>query len=215
MVNTEGLLDSALLSLEVAVAVMAIDLVLGVPACITLVRQKVRGTALLVRFLQSPVMIPGIVIGISLLFMVSYVGGNASVPLMIVSHVVVTIPFVIRITYARMQSADKNLEDAARNLRANSWQVFRNILGPYLMPAIVGSSAFVFISSWDNIPVSLFTSPIVYPPLPIFLLRLMLYNVNPMLAAVATVQILITLAVMAIVAKSVGVMQAVGVEYGT
>jgi putative spermidine/putrescine transport system permease protein len=109
-----------------------------------------------------------------------------------------------------MESADKTLEDAARNLRANQWQVFRHIQLPYLMPAIVGGGAFAFLSSFDNLPVSLFTSPPLDPPLPIYIFRIMLYKIDPMIAAVATIQILITFIVMVVAARSVGPLQLLG-----
>ncbi len=204
------LIDAAKLSLSVAALVVAIDLLLGIPASISLARSEFRGTSLLIGFLQSPLTIPGIVVGISILFFVSFAKIQVSVPLMILSHVVVTIPFVVRITLARMETAEKTLEDAARNLRANQWQVFRHIQLPYLMPGIVGGGAFAFLSSFDNLPVSLFTSPPLYPPLPIYIFRIMMYKIDPMIAAVATIQIMITFLVMVVATRTVGALQFVG-----
>ncbi len=179
-----------------------IDILLGVPAAIGIVRGNFFGKAFIVGFLQSPIMIPGIVIGIAILFFVSFAGFNVSVPLMILSHVVVTMPYVIRITVARMESANKALEEAAQNLGANTIQVFRFILLPHLMPGIVGGSAFAFLLSFDQLPVSLFTAPIIDPPLPVYLFRLLLYSIDPMVAAIATIQIILTMAIFVITSKS-------------
>lgn len=212
MVQASDLIDAAKLSLGVAAIVVALDLVLGIPASISLVRGHYRGKAFLLGFLQSPITIPGIVVGIAILFFVSFARIRVSVPLMILSHVVVTIPFVIRITVARMESADKTLEEAARNLRANQWQIFRHVQLPYLIPGIVGGSAFAFLSSFDNLPVSLFTSPPLYPPLPVYMFREMIYRVDPMFAAVATIQILITLLIMIVASRTVGTLQLLGGE---
>ena len=177
-----GFIEAITLSLQVASLVVFFDLLLGIPAAISLVRGQFPGKSFIIGFLQSPMMIPGIVIGISILFFLSYVKVNVSIFLMTLSHVVITLPFMVRITYARMVSADKTLEEAAQDLGANRWQVFRHILMPHLMPAIIGGSAFAFLLSFDNLPTSIFTAPVIDPPLPVYLFRLLLYNINPIVS---------------------------------
>jgi putative spermidine/putrescine transport system permease protein len=188
----------------VALVVVGIDLLLGVPASIALVRGDFPAKSFIIGFLQSPMMIPGIVVGISLLFYVSFVGQNVSVFLMTLSHVVITLPFVIAIIYARMQSADVALEEAAQNLGANRWQVFLHITLPHLMPGIIGGAAIAFLLSIDNLPTSLFTAPIIDVPMPVYLFRLLIYNINPIVAPIATLQIILTLIVLLIASKTVG-----------
>lgn len=202
VINNSDLLKAASLSAYSAIITVLIDILLGVPAAIGIVRGKFPGKSFIIGFLQSPIMIPGIVIGISILFFVSYAGFNVSVPLMILSHVVITMPYVIRITAARMESADKALEEAAENLGANKFQIFRFILFPHLLPGIIGGSAFSFLLSFDQLPVSIFTAPIIEPPLPVFLFRLLLYSIDPMVAAIATIQIIITLIIFVVATKS-------------
>lgn len=202
VINNRELIEATKLSLYTSLITVLIDILLGVPAAIGIVRGNFFGKAFIVGFLQSPIMIPGIVIGIAILFFVSFAGFNVSVPLMILSHVVVTMPYVIRITVARMESANKALEEAAQNLGANTIQVFRFILLPHLMPGIVGGSAFAFLLSFDQLPVSLFTAPIIDPPLPVYLFRLLLYSIDPMVAAIATIQIILTMAIFVITSKS-------------
>ncbi len=202
--------NSVQLSLYVATLVVVADLLLGVPAAIALVRGKFRAKPFIQGFLQSPMMIPGIVIGISLLFFVSFVKQNVSVPLMTLSHVVITLPFMVQITYARMQSADIYQEEAAQDLGANRWQVFRHILLPHLMPGIIGGAAFAFLLSLDNLPTSLFTAPIIDVPMPVYLFRLLIYNINPIVAPIATLQILLTLVILFIAGRTVGAGELVG-----
>lgn len=204
ILKLDGFLDSVRLSVIVAAAVVVIDLLLGVPASISLVRGRFPGKSLTVGFLQSPMMIPGIVVGISILFYLSFVGLNVSIFLMTLSHVVITLPFVIAITYARMQSADVTLEEAAQDLGASRWQVFWHILLPHLMPGIIGGAAFAFLLSLDNLPTSIFTAPIIDVPMPVYLFRLLIYNIDPIVAPIATLQILLTLAVLFIASKTVG-----------
>lgn len=205
-----GFLDAISLSLIVAAVTVAIDVLLGVPAAITLVRGHFRAKSFLIGFLQSPMMVPGIVVGISILFFLSFVGLNVSIPLMTLSHVVITLPFVVRITYARMESANVSLEEAAHDLGANPLQVFRHVIFPHLLPGIIGGSALAFLLSLDNVPVSIFTAPVIAPPLPIYLLRLLLYDIDPIVAPIATLQILITFAVLLVAAKTVGTSGVIG-----
>lgn len=202
VINNRELIDATKLSLYTSLITVALDILLGVPAAIGIVRGNFFGKAFIVGFLQSPIMIPGIVIGIAILFFVSFAGFNVSVPLMILSHVVITMPYVIRITVARMESANKALEEAAQDLGANAIQVFRYVLLPHLMPGIVGGSAFAFLLSFDQLPVSLFTAPIIDPPLPVYLFRLLLYSIDPMVAAIATIQIILTLVIFVITSKT-------------
>lgn len=210
ILELDGFLDSVRLSLIVASIVVLIDLLLGVPASIALVRGKFPGKSFIIGFLQSPMMIPGIVVGISILFFVSFVGQNVSVFLMTLSHVVITLPFVIAITYARMQSADVALEEAGRDLGAGRWQVFRHILLPYLMPGIIGGAAFAFLLSLDNLPTSIFTAPIIDVPMPVYLFRLLIYNIDPIVAPIATLQIILTLVILFIASKTIGTGELVG-----
>jgi putative spermidine/putrescine transport system permease protein len=201
----EGFLDAIWVSVVIAAVTVAIDIALGVPAAISLVRGRFPGKPIIVGFLQSPLMVPGIVVGISILFFVSLVGVNVSIPLMIVSHVVITLPFVVRVTFARMESLDIHLEEAASVLGASRWQVFLHIVLPHLLPGIVGGSSLAFLLSFDNLPVSVFTAPVTEPPLPVYLFRLLLYEIDPIIAPIATLQIAITFVVLAIASKTLGV----------
>ena len=155
-------------------------------------------------------MIPGIVVGISILFFLSFIGLNVSVTLMTISHIVITLPFVVAITYARMQSADITLEEAALDLGASRFQVFWHIVLPHLMPSIIGGSAFAFLLSLDNLPTSLFTAPIIDVPVPVYLFRLLIYSIDPIVAPIATIQIVITLVILYIATKNVGIGNLVG-----
>jgi len=210
ILELDGFLDSVALSLKVASMVVGIDLLLGIPAAISLVRGRFSGKSFIHGFLQSPMMIPGIVVGISLLFYVSYIGQNVSVLLMTLSHVVITLPFVFATIYARMQTADIDLEEAAKDLGANRWQVLRHIMIPHLLPSIIGGSALAFLLSMDNLPTSLFTAPIIDVPMPIYLFRIMIYHINPIVAPIATIQILLTLFILLVAGRTVGIAGLIG-----
>lgn len=201
IVRSAIILQSAKLSALTALATVSIDLLLGVPAAITLVRQQFRGKTLLTVFLLSPIMLPGIVIGISVLIFYSALGFSPSLPLMVLSHVVFTLPFVIRLTMARMERLDRALEEAAQNLGAGRWQVFWHILAPHLWPGLAAGSGFAFLTSFDNLDISLFTAPIRQRPLPIELFYMMRFNLDPRVSAIASLEFLFAFLLVALVGR--------------
>lgn len=188
--------QSALLSLKVALLVVALDLMLGVPAAFPLVRSRFRGRDFLMTFILSPLMLPGIVIGIGLLFFYMLLGLALSLPLLVISHVVVTLPFIVSMTSARLVTLDVTYEEAALNLGASQVQKFAHIVLPQLWPGIAAGAAFAFLLSFDNFTVSLFTASDRLRPLPIVLFYLLRYDINPMVGAISSLEIALALVVL-------------------
>ena len=180
---------SALLSFRVALVVVGVDILLGVPAAFPLVRSRLPGANLIKSFLLSPLMLPGIVIGIGLLFFYMVLGLSLSFPLLAASHVVVTLPFVISMTSARLITLNVALEEAASGLGASQAQTFFHVILPHLWPGIAAGAAFAFLLSFDNFTVSLFTASDRLRPLPIVLFYLLRYDINPLVGAVSTLEI--------------------------
>jgi len=190
---SDTIVSSAELSFVCAVVVILLDVLLGVPAAISLVRGEFRGKALCTAFLLSPIMLPGIVIGIAILIFFSLLGGSPSIPLMVLSHVVFTLPFVIRLTMARMERTNVMLDEAAENLGANRWQIFRHVLLPQLWSALLAGGGFSFLNSFDNLTISLFTAPVRQRPLPIELFYMTRFDLDPRVAAIAALEFLFAL----------------------
>jgi putative spermidine/putrescine transport system permease protein len=204
MFQSPVILRAAQISAVTSAFTVAIGVALGVPAAIALVRREFRGKALVTAFLLSPLMLPGIVIGVAMLIFYSAVGLRLSLPLLVLSHVVLTLPFIVRLTMARMERLDRQLEDAARNLGAREWQVFRYVVLPQLRPGIAAGAAFAFLISFDNLTVSLFTAPVRQRPLPIELFYLMRFDLDPVVAAVAAFQFLIALGLLLFLGRKLG-----------
>lgn len=196
--------QSALLSLKVALLVMAADLILGVPAAFPLVRARFRGRDFLMTFILSPLMLPGLVIGIGLLFFYMLMGMSLSLPQLVISHIVVTLPFIISMTSARLATLDVTFEEAALNLGASQLQKFVHIVLPQLWPGIAAGAAFAFLLSFDNFTVSLFTASDRLRPLPIVLFYLLRYDINPMVGAISSLEIILALAVLIVGSRLLG-----------
>lgn len=202
--KSRAILQSAYTSLWAALLTVSIDLVLGVPAAIALGRSNLKGRLVLTSLLLSPIMLPGLVIGIAVLMFYSSVGWRISIPLLIVAHVVFTLPFVIRLTLAAMEKLDPSLEEAARNLGAGTWQVFRHVLLPQLKSGIVAGAAFAFLNSFDNLTLSLFLAPVRSRTLPVELFYRMRFNLDPVVSAVAAFQFVFAFLLLAILQRRAG-----------
>ncbi len=196
--------QAALVSFKVALLVVAADLLLGVPAAFPLVRARFRGRDFLMTFMLSPLMLPGIVIGIGLLFFYMLMGLALSFPLLVISHVVVTLPFIISMTGARLAMLDPTYEEAALNLGASQVQKFVHVVLPELWPGIAAGAAFAFLLSFDNFTVSLFTASDRLRPLPIVLFYLLRYDINPMVGAVSSIEIGLALLVLLVGSRMLG-----------
>lgn len=189
---------AALVSINAACVVTFLDILLGVPAAWVLVRCQFKGRELLNSFILSPLMLPGMIIGIGILFFFSLMGAGISYSMMILSHVVVTLPYTVRLTVSRLMNLNPTLEEASKNLGANTIQTFLYIVLPKLIGGIVAGAAFSFLMSFDNLTVSLFTSSINERPLPLEVFYLLRYDVNPVVASISTVEIILATVVLLI-----------------
>ncbi len=203
MADSWEIQKAAAVSINAALIVTAVDILLGVPAAWALVRTQFKGREMMNSFLMSPLMLPGMIIGIGILFFFSLMGYSLSMTGMILSHVVVTVPYTIRLTISRLINLNPTLEEASKNLGANSAQTFLYVVLPKLIGGIVAGAAFSFLMSFDNLTVSLFTSSISERPLPLEVFYLLRYDVNPVVAAISTVEILLATSVL-VIGSSIG-----------
>lgn len=191
-------------SLQVAVTVTALCIILGVPTALVIVRGRFRGTTALSVYVLVPHMVPGIVLGVAVLFAGALVGVGPSMSLQAVSITVFVLAVMVRTVQSRLQRLDPALDEAAANLGATPFQALRTITFPLLMPAILAGSVFTFIEGFDNISVAIFTHGFRDRPLPIELLAMVQTTNTPLVAAVSGVQILLAILALIAVAASIG-----------
>ena len=202
----DALVEAMLTSAKVGLAVTALCVLLGVPTALVCVRGRFRGTTALSVFVLVPHMVPGIVLGIAVLFTGALVGIGPSIGLQSVSIAVFVLAVMVRTVTSRLQRMDPALEEAAANLGASPLQALRTVTVPLLMPAILAGAVFTFIEGFDNISVAIFTHGFRDRPLPIELLAMVETTNTPLVAAVSGIQI--GLAILALVAVS----RAIGLE---
>lgn len=205
------LIGAARTSLLAALSVAAIDVAIGVPAALAITRGRFRGRELLMAVSQSPLTIPHIVLGLALLAYFSSIGVALGMPTLILGHIVITAPFVIRIVAAGAARLDPTLEEAAANLGASAWQAFRRITLPALTPAIAAGAAFAFIGSFDNLEISLFIATGRVETLPVRLYSLVSFDIDPIVGAISTIQIGFSILLIFLLDRLIGLGRAGGV----
>src|SRR5205823_12730700 len=105
--------------------------------------------------LLSPMVFPVLITGVALLQLFAIMRSDSTPLSMLMAHVLVTTPYVVRTVSASLTLADTTLEDAARTLGAGRWRVFRRITIPQIAPGLVAGALFAFMVSFDNFPISL------------------------------------------------------------
>lgn len=184
-------------SLQIAALSTAIALVLGTLCAIALVRGRIPGREGVVTFLISPLMLPGLVIGIAVLQGFRAVGLREVWTSLLLAHVVITLPYVVRTVVAALSLFDFTLIDAARTLGLPYPAAILRVLVPSLAPAFLTSGLFAFLASMDNYPISIFFTDAWTKTLPIQMLQFVEERPDPTVAAVST--LLILLAVLALI----------------
>ncbi len=198
------LLDAAVVSLRVALDVTLACLALGVPAAYALVRGTFSGRTAVGAFLLAPQMMPGLVIGVSVLFFGAYFAFRASYLMLVLSLSVFCLPFVVRIVMARLAGLDPALEEASATLGAGRLQTFLRVTLPQILAAVLGAAAVVFIEAFDNVTVALFTASPRARPLSVELYYLVQYDSSPLVAAVSAFEILLAFVVVVIASRTIG-----------
>jgi spermidine/putrescine transport system permease protein len=148
--------DSVLNSLQVALAAMVIALALGIPAALALDRAQFPGKAAFRRLVLLPLILPGIITGLSLLMLFNLGSVKLSLLTITLGHGTALISVATTEVFAGLQKLDRAQEEASLDLGANYWQTFWAITVPNLKLPIIGAALLIFTLSMDEIAVSFF-----------------------------------------------------------
>jgi putative spermidine/putrescine transport system permease protein len=213
--GNSAFVNGFILSLEVALMATAIGLALAVPASLSIARRNFPGRAAINTLLLLPLVVPGIVLGTSL-YVFQIEGEIATgIPLLgtttglVLAHALVIIPWVVRLVTASLLGLDIIIEEAAQNLGAGRWTTLRRITLPAIRPGIVAGALFGFVMSFGNLEMSLFLVGPGKTTLPIAILQYLEWKIDPTVAAVSVVQILLIAAAMIVTDRYVKLSQVV------
>jgi putative spermidine/putrescine transport system permease protein len=201
--------DAAALSMETALISTVISVLTGLAASLALVHLR-RGRELLQTFYLSPLTVPAIVTGIAVYVTFTRVERLLhldlvpSMWLMVLGHVMVLIPTSIRLITSGLMGVNQSLEEAALNLGAGRLQAFVRVVFPQIRPTIMAAAIFAFIGSFGNLEISLMLVSPGHNMLPMETLNYVLWNMDPTIAALSSVQVVFIIILLFVVNRLVG-----------
>jgi len=183
--------NSLLLGSLTAVLVTAI----GIPAAMAFIRYEFPGKNTLNTLLLAPIMIPEVILGVALLLFIRWLQQPKSFLLLLIGHVVITLPYVLLVVQARLVGIKREYEEAALSLGAGPLQTFKEITLPLLMPAILAGMLFAFTISFDDVTATLFWATASMQTVPVKIFGMLRNSVSPEINALGTVMIVLTISI--------------------
>jgi putative spermidine/putrescine transport system permease protein len=189
-------LEGFILSVLVATFAASVGLVVSIPAAIVIVRRAFRGRAAVLQLLMSPLTVPAIVIGASLYITVVEIEIATGLPLtgsvgvFVVGHVLLTIPWCVRLLVASLEGANLSIEEAAASLGDTPAGILWRVTLPLIRPGIFAAAVFSFVVSFGNLEVSLFLASPGQVTLPVAMMQYLEWKIDPTIAAVSVLQVL-------------------------
>jgi spermidine/putrescine transport system permease protein len=170
-----------------------ISTAIAIPAAMAFVRYEFFGKNTLNTLLLTPIMIPEVILGVALLLFLRWLQQPKSMLLLIVGHVVITLPYILLVVQARLVGIQRVYEEAAMSLGANAFQTFKEITLPLLAPAIFAGMLFAFTISFDDITATLFWSTARTTTVPVKILGMLRHHISPEINALGTVMVILTI----------------------
>ena len=199
--------DSFRLSLLVTAVVTPLALIIGTLAAYALVRYSFPGKGVITTLVMAPSVMPQIVLGIALLNYMSGLGLVGSLTGLILGHLVVTLPFTVRLVSISVHNLDPALERAAESLGATPLETFWRVTLPLLRPGIVAGAIFAAIISFGELAVTLLIAGARTTTLPLRIFNYTEYNFDPTINAVSTIFVVLALVLIIALDRLIGLVR--------
>ncbi len=192
LANNAAIVRALRTSVWLAIVTSIISTTFGILASIALVRYDFPGKSWINTLLVAPVLIPETVLGVGLLLFMLWLSQPRSMLVLMLGHILVSLPYVVLVVQARLVGIRRVYEEAALSLGANRIQTFFAITFPLLMPAIFAGLLFAFTISFDNITATIFWRPPGTETVPTQIYGMLRNSISPEINALGTVMIVIT-----------------------
>lgn len=178
-------------SLPVASVAAAVATVLGTLAAIAITRLRFRGRNLVETLFLTPLLVPTILLGAALYIFYSRIGIAGTIGALMMAHILIAVPYVIRVVCAGLAGIDPRLEEAAMSLGAGPVTAFVKVVIPLLRSSLVSGAIFAFLISFGDINVALFVSGPQTTTLPLQIFSEIVWEGDPTIAAASAMQIVL------------------------
>lgn len=204
ILRSDDFIDAFWRSVALGATAATLATLLAVPAGMAIAWHRFRGREAILGLLLSPLMVPHVVLGIALLRFLSQIGAPGSMWGLTAAHTVIVLPYVLRLVVAAATGFDRAVAQAAESLGAPAWTVFRRIELPLIVPGVAGGWILAFINSFDELTMSIFVASASTQTLPVKMYHHIANTIDPLLASISTVLIILTLAVMVLLDRFYG-----------
>jgi putative spermidine/putrescine transport system permease protein len=192
-------------SIAVGIATAALALAAGVPAALVLAAgAKFRGGGILAAFFLSPLLVPHIVLAVGIILVLAPVNLLDSYTGLVLAHVGITIPYVIRTVSLSLAAIDRSCAEAARVHGATPFAMFRRVTLPLAMPGLLAGGVIAFLVSFDEAVIALFIAASHVDTLPLEIFRYIEFRTDPQVAALSVLLVLVSVGLMVVVERVVG-----------
>ena len=188
-----SIVDATINSLIIAVLSTVLSLLLGLGAAIGLENQRGRHSPWLNSLILVPLVIPEILMGVALLLVFVLLQIPLGFGSIIIGHMIFNVPLTVVILRARLRKFDPAWEDAARDLGADSWNVFTRITLPMLRPAIIGAALLSFTVSLDDFVVTFFVAGPGATTLPLKVFSMIKTGITPEVNAISAIMVVVSM----------------------
>ncbi|MFC4015860.1 ABC transporter permease [Nonomuraea purpurea] len=191
-------------SAVVAAGVALLALLIGVPAAVALTWHEFPFRGVLSGFFLSPLMVPAIVLGLALLLVLAPMRITGTYGGLIVAHLAITVPYVIRTTSMSLMTMNRSCVEAARTLGASPWRTFRRVTLPLIAPGVLAGGVIAFLISFDEAVISLFVVGPQATTLPVEIFHYVEERTDPQIAALSVVLIAISIVFVVVIERVAG-----------
>ena len=173
------------------------SLALGVPAGIGLARHRFRGRGVISTLLLAPLTVPGIALGLAIYVALVALDEQFSSTLtgsmvgLVLAHIMITTPWVVRLCLASLTNHERAAEEAAASLGAGPLMVIWRVTLPAMRSGIIAAALFAFVISFENLELALFLTGPGVTTLPVAVLQYLEYHIDPLVSAVAVAQMIV------------------------
>ncbi|GAB5375328.1 MAG: ABC transporter permease [Acuticoccus sp.] len=196
--------DAFFFSVVLGLVSATVAIAVSIPVALAISRHTFAGRQVLMTFLLSPLLIPQVVLGVSFLRFFTGVGLSGTAVALLIAHVIVVVPFALRLVLSSTAGYDRSLESAALSLGASQWTVFRRIVLPLILPGVVSGWTIAFITSFDELTMSIFLAGPYTTTLPVRMYFHVEDVIDPLIAAISAIIIYMTLIAIFILDRTIG-----------
>ena len=208
--HAPGFVHALGVSVVVGLAATAISVLIGSLAAYALVRYRFPGRNMIELLLLTPLIVPAIVLAIALTMIFGAVGLLGNIVGLLIAHVILTLPYAVRVLAGSFAQIDVSLEEACLALGARPAQAWRLVILPLAAPGLLAACVFCFIMSFDEFSVSFFVAGPGTNTLPIELFNYTEINIDPTVSAVSTVLIILSVLAFVVIDRTVGLARSLG-----